>query len=92
MAQQTTVSIAFKGIELEDKASEEKLREVIDRRCEQLSNEFHEVSRIEISFEQDGLRYVGHAHVTGKQRDIGAQAEASEPLPAADRLLEKLER
>ena len=92
MAQQPTVSIAFKGIEPEDKASEAKLREVIDRRCEQLSNEFHEVSRIEISFEQDGLRYAAHAHVTGKGRDVGAQADASELLPAADRLLEKVER
>jgi ribosome-associated translation inhibitor RaiA len=37
-------------------------------------------------------QYAVHGHVTGKGRDVGAQAEASELAPAADRLLEKMAR
>ena len=33
-----------------------------------------------------------HGHATGKHRDVGAHASASEAGPAADRVLDKLER
>jgi len=86
MAEATVVTL-FKDME-----TDERVKEVIDKRCEQLSAEFHELSRVEITLEETGKSYTVHAHVTGKNRDVGAQADASELLPATDRVLDKVER
>ena len=87
MAEGPTVVTTFK-----DLPSDERVREAIEKRCTQLAQEFPEVTRFEISLTVDGAGYAVHGHVTGKGRDVGAQAEASELAPAADRLLEKVER
>jgi len=86
MTEATVVAI-FKDMD-----SDERVQEVIDKRCEQLSEEFPELSRVEITLEETGNSYTVHGHVTGKNRDVGAQADASELLPATDRVLDKLER
>ena len=87
MAERPVVVTTFK-----DLPADERVRETIEKRCTQLAQEFPEVSRFEISLAADGSGYTVHGHVTGKGRDVGAQAEATELLPAADRLLEKLAR
>lgn len=86
MSEATVVAI-FKDMD-----SDERVQEVIDKRCEVLSAEFPELSRVEITLEETGNSYSVHAHVTGKNRDVGAQADASELLPATDRVLDKVER
>ena len=87
MTERPMVVVSFKDIEHDDRT-----REVIQRRCEALSEEFHEVMRFEITLLQDGVDFSGHGHVTGKGEDVGAQASAKELLPAAEELLDKLER
>ncbi len=87
MADRPTVITKFKDIDNDD-----RVREVIDKRCDQLGGEFPELARVEITLEEDGNGYVAHGHVTGKGRDVGAQADASELLPAVDRLLDKVEK
>ncbi len=87
MADRPSVITNFKDIEHDDRVSE-----VIDKRCAQLGGEFNELSRVEITLEEDGNGYAVHAHVTGKNRHVGAQADASELLPAVDRLLDKVEK
>ena len=87
MTQNPTVVVSFKDIENDDRT-----REAIERRCEALSAEFQEVTRFEITLLQDGVGFAGHGHVTGKGEDVGAQATAKELLPAAEGLLDKLER
>jgi ribosomal subunit interface protein len=87
MAERPTVVTTFKDLE-----TDERVREAIEKRCTQLAEEFPEVSRFEINLAVDGSGYAVHGHVTGKGRDVGAQAEASELAPAADRLLEKVAR
>lgn len=87
MAESPTVVTTFKDLE-----ADERVRETIEKRCTQLAQEFPEVTRFEINLAEDGAGYAVHGHVTGKGRDVGAQADASELAPAADRLLEKLER
>jgi ribosomal subunit interface protein len=87
MAERPTVVTTFK-----DLPTDERVRETIEKRCTQLAEEFPEVTRFEISLAEDGSGYAVHGHVTGKGRDLGAQAEASALAPAADRLLEKVAR
>ena len=87
MTERPAVVTTFKDI-----PSDERVREVIEKRCHVLAQEFHELSRVEITLSEVGNGFSGHAHVTGKGRDVGAQAEASELLPAADRLLDRMER
>ena len=88
MAQNPTVVVAFKDIE-----HDEQVREMIQQRCQQLSVEFHEVTRVEITLLEDGgTGYSAHGHVTGKGEDVGAHATAKQLLPAAEALLDKLER
>ena len=65
---------------------------LLDDRVFPLAEEFHEVTRFEITLLQDGAGYAAHGHVTGKGEDVGAQATAKELLPAAEALLDKLER
>jgi ribosomal subunit interface protein len=81
------VVVSFKDI-----AHDDPTQAAIQRRCEALAAEFQEVTRFEITLLQDGVGFAGHGHVTGKGEDVGAQAHAKELLPAAEGLLDKLER
>ena len=87
MSERPVVVTSFKDME-----PDERVRDVVDKRCDVLAGEFPELTHVEITLEQAGARYLAHGHVTGKSRNVGAQAEATDALPAADRLLEKLER
>ena len=79
-------------VTFKDLPADERLREAIEKRCAHLAEEFQEITRIEVTLSEDGAGYTVHGHVTSKHRDVGAQAEASEPGPAADQVLDKLER
>jgi len=87
MTQRLTVVTNFKDI-----PHDEALRASIERRSDHLAHEFREISRIELTLAEDGANISVHGHVTGKQRDVGAQAEASKAGPAADKVLDKLEK
>lgn len=87
MSERPNVVTTFKDMEVD-----ETIREAIAERCLQIAEEFPEVSRMETTIAQDGVRYTVHGHVTTKGHDLGAQAEASQPGPAADRLLDRIER
>ncbi len=87
MTERPSVVTTFKDIPHDD-----AVRDAIEKRCGQLGQEFHELSRIEITLMEDGGGISVHAHVTGKFRDVGAQAEASEALPAVEQVLGKIER
>jgi ribosome-associated translation inhibitor RaiA len=69
------------------------LRQQIEKRCAHLHDEFHEVSRFEITVQEDGKTgFVATGHVTGKGTDVGTHVAAREMEPAADQLLDKIER
>ena len=87
MPQTPTVLIHFK-----DLSADEKLRETLQARCEHLAQEFHETTRFEITFTEDGAGFTAHGHVTGKSTDLATHASASEMAPAGDQVLEKVER
>jgi ribosomal subunit interface protein len=87
MAERPTVVTTFKDLPID-----ERVRESIEKRCAHLGDEFREVTRFEITLAGDGVGFTVHGHVTGKGRDVGAQAGATELGPAADRLLDRVER
>jgi ribosomal subunit interface protein len=87
MPERPNVVVTFKDVE-----SDERVREAIEKRCAQLGEEFPELGRVDLTLSQDGAGFTVHGHVTGKGRDVGVQADASELLPAVDRALDKVER
>ena len=87
MTQSPTVLVHAKDLELD-----EHVRDSVERRCQQLAEEFHEVTRFEISFTEAGSGFDVHGQARGKHTDVATQAEASEPGPAADLVLDRIEK
>jgi ribosomal subunit interface protein len=87
MTQRSSVVIHFGEVE-----HDEQLRENIESQSERLTNEFPEITKIEISLTANGAGFEAHSHVTGKGIDIGSIAEASELPPATDLVFNKTER
>ena len=83
---------SHRGDQLQGPSHDEALRASIERRSDHLAHEFREISRIELTLTEDGANVSVHGHVTGKNRDVGAHAEAGEAGPAADKVLDKLEK
>ncbi len=82
-----SVVISFK-----DLSSNEDVREAVERRCNHLAEEFPEVTRMEITLAEDGKGFVANGRVTGKSTEVSTHAGASDLGPAADLLLDKVER
>jgi ribosomal subunit interface protein len=87
VTQHPTVLVHTKDLEIE-----ERIRDSIERRCAHLSDEFHEAVRFEITISEDGAGFLVHGHATGKHTDVATHVNASEPGPAADRMLDKIEK
>ena len=87
MAQVATVVIHFKDLD-----SDEEVRDAIEKRCEHLAEEFHEVTRFEVTLSEDGVNFTADGHVTGKGTDVATHARGNHPGTAGDHLLDKVER
>jgi ribosome-associated translation inhibitor RaiA len=87
LTQSPTVIVHAKDLDLD-----ERVRNSIERRCEQLAEEFREVARFELAITEAGAGFNVHGHATGKHTDVATHADASEPGPAADRVLDKIEK
>lgn len=79
-------------IHAKDTALDERARQSIERRCQAMAEEFTEVLRFELHVEPDGAGFSVQGHATGKNTDVATHASATEPGPAADMVLEKIER
>jgi ribosomal subunit interface protein len=87
MALRPPVVVHFREI-----PNSEKVRTSIEARCEQLSAEFEEVTRFEITFAPLGAEVEAHGHATGKSTDVVTQASGKNLRAAGDQVLEKIER
>jgi ribosome-associated translation inhibitor RaiA len=87
MTRTPTTVISFK-----DMPVHEETRETLEAACGRLGEEFPEVTRIEVAVSADGAGHAAHGHVTGRETDVAAQAQAMEPRQAAQRLIDALER
>ena len=82
-----TLMISYKDLD-----PGERLRERLEERCRALAVEFPETTHFEIALAADGAGFTAHGHVTGDHTEVAAQATAAEPAPAADKLMDALER
>ena len=82
-----SVVVHFKDLEVDD-----SVRRSIERRCDQLAGEFHELDRIELTVTENGAGFSVHGHATGKHTDVATHARADDLRPAADQVLGRIER
>lgn len=87
MTKTPSVVIHFREVE-----QDEPLRESIEQKSQHLGDEFHEVSKIEISVAPNGVGFIANGHLTGKGTDIATQVEATELSPAVDSVFDKFQR
>lgn len=88
MSDRATVVVHFKDVK-----TDEDLKEAVQQGCARLSEEFHEVTRFEVTVTGDGgVNFEVHAHATGKNTDVATQARAEQARAAADQVLDKIER
>ncbi|MDH3521752.1 MAG: HPF/RaiA family ribosome-associated protein [Myxococcales bacterium] len=79
-------------IHAKDAEVEKRTRTSIEKRCERMAEEFPELDQIEITINGDGVGFAVSGHAIGKNTDIATHASASDPGPAADQVLDKIER
>jgi ribosomal subunit interface protein len=87
MSRNPSVFLHFRDVEVD-----ETIRESIHRRCDHLADEFHEVSRFDLTISENGVGYSVHGHATGKNTDIATHADAELARLASDQVLDKIER
>ena len=87
MSENPAVVITFK-----DLGVNEALRETLEKRCQALTNEFPEVTRVELTLNPDGDDHSAHGHATGKDIEVATRATAAEIGVAADQVLDKLKQ
>jgi ribosome-associated translation inhibitor RaiA len=87
MADAASTVIRFKDV-----ATDETVREQLEKRCEALADEFPETIRFEVNLSSGPNDIHAQAHVTGKDIDAAAHADAPDARLAGDRALDKLER
>ena len=87
MTRSPVVVVHFKDVEID-----EVVKESVQKRCDHLADEFHEVTRFELSIEENGAGFDVHGHATGKHTDVATHAHADNVRVASDQVLEKIER
>jgi ribosomal subunit interface protein len=87
MSRSPSVVLHFRDVEID-----ETIRESVHRRCDHLADEFHEVSRFELTIAENGAGFSVHGHATGKNTDVATHAEADAARAASDQVLDKIER
>jgi ribosomal subunit interface protein len=87
MARSASVVLHCKDVEID-----ESVREAIQRRCDGLAEEFHEIGRFELTLSEDGTGFAAHGHAIGKNTDVATHATAEIPRTASDQVLDKIER
>jgi len=79
-------------LHLKEVTVDDRVRESIERGCDRLAGEFPEVERFEISVTEDGAGFEVHGRASGKNTTVTTHAAATDPGPAADQVLDKIER
>lgn len=77
-------------VHLKDVEDEDRVREMIEKRCTRMAEDFPEVDHFELKVDADGVGFLVHGHATGRNTDVATHASATEPGPAADLVLEKI--
>lgn len=78
--------------EVQDADDVADLQEALERRCQELAEEFHEADRFEIHVTAVGNAFSAQARASGKKTDVAAQGTGAQPRPACDAALDRLAR
>ena len=84
------MSQAVVAIHFRDEEIEEEVREVMEKRCRHLADEFPEVTRLEVTLSPDGVGHAASGHAVGKSTEVATHAQGDEPRSALDRVLHKM--
>lgn len=88
MSERAAVVVHFKDLRVD-----ETLREAVQKRCDHLAEEFHEVTRFEVTISGNGgVGFEVHGHATGKHTDVATHAKQEQARAASDQVLDKIER
>jgi ribosomal subunit interface protein len=79
-------------VHVRDITLDDRVRESIERSCGRLAEEFPEVDRFEISVAEDGAGFAVQGRAMGKNTAVTTHAVATDAGPAADQVLDKIER
>ena len=82
-----SVVISFKDIDVS-----ERVRGLVEDRCNALAEEFPETTHFEVTLSPNGAGHSAHGHVTGRDTDLAVHGEAEQLGHAADKLLDTLEK
>ena len=84
------MSDAVVAVHFKDMAVIEPVRDLVERRCADLADEFHELTHVTVTLSPDGRGHHASLHATGKRTEIAGHASAPEPGHAADKVLDKV--
>jgi len=81
---------AVVAIHFKDMHVDETVKDVLEKRCHGLSDEFPELTHLEVTLVPDGSRHAASGHATGKATEVATHAAGEEPRQAAEKVLDKL--
>ena len=84
------MSDAVVAVHFKDMSVNDEVRSAVERRCAEITDEFPELTHIDVTLTPDGTGHHASAHATGKRTEVASHAEAQEASHAADGVLDRL--
>jgi ribosomal subunit interface protein len=84
------MSDAVVAVHFKDMTVIDAVRELVERRCTELADEFPELTHLDVTLSPEGRGHHASLHATGKRTQIASHAQAPEPGHAADRVLDQV--
>jgi ribosome-associated translation inhibitor RaiA len=88
--QEIRMSDAVVAVHFKDMAVIDSVRDLVERRCLDLADEFPELTHVHVWLTPDGRGHHASLHATGRNTEIASHAQAREPGHAADQVLDKV--
>ena len=77
-------------VHFKDMGVDEDVRSGVEDRCRALTDEFPELTHVEVTLAPDGVGHAASGRVTGRSTELATHASAPEVGHAADKLLDTL--
>jgi ribosome-associated translation inhibitor RaiA len=84
------MSEAVVAVHFKDMSVDETVRDLVERRCADLADEFPELTHLDVTLSPDGPGHRATVHVTGKRTEVASHAQAPAPGHAADLVLDQV--
>jgi len=84
------MSEAVVAIHFKDMSVDETVRDLVERRCADLADEFPELTHLDVTLAPDGSGHHASVHGTGKRTEVASHAQAPALGHAADLVLDQV--